>query len=119
MDKSAGRRGKAGVWLWKGCGRERTLIPREQWPGCQASQHGAVVRVGAARRVNVASFQHIPKLIAGVDEDVVQSVAAVAPLGGAFPVVTVALAFVFFHERPAPNQWLGTALVIAGIVLMA
>ena len=49
----------------------------------------------------------------------VAPVAAVAPLGGAFPVVTVALAFVFFHERPAPNQWLGTALVIAGIVLMA
>jgi drug/metabolite transporter (DMT)-like permease len=45
--------------------------------------------------------------------------AAVAPLGGSFPLVTVLLAIVFLRERPAANQLAGGALVVLGIGLMA
>ncbi len=45
--------------------------------------------------------------------------AAIAPLGGSFPVVTILLACIALGERPAPNQWVGAATIVVGIVLMA
>lgn len=43
----------------------------------------------------------------------------VAVLGGLFPVVTVALAYVFLHERLVPIQRAGVLLALAGIPLIS
>jgi drug/metabolite transporter (DMT)-like permease len=43
----------------------------------------------------------------------------VAVLGGLFPVVTVALAYVFLHERLVPHQRVGVVLALAGIPLIS
>jgi len=43
----------------------------------------------------------------------------VAVLGGLFPVVTVALAYVFLHERLVPIQRVGVLLALAGIPLIS
>jgi drug/metabolite transporter (DMT)-like permease len=43
----------------------------------------------------------------------------VAVLGGLFPVVTVALAYVLLHERLQPVQRAGVALALAGIPLIS
>jgi drug/metabolite transporter (DMT)-like permease len=43
----------------------------------------------------------------------------VAVLGGLFPVVTVALAYVFLHERLQPLQRAGVLLALAGIPLIS
>ena len=43
----------------------------------------------------------------------------VAVLGGIFPVVTVALAYVFLHERLQPLQRAGVILALAGIPLIS
>ena len=40
-------------------------------------------------------------------------------LGGLFPVVTVALAYVFLHERLVPIQRVGVLLALAGIPLIS
>jgi drug/metabolite transporter (DMT)-like permease len=41
----------------------------------------------------------------------------VTPLAGAYPVVTLAFAWVVLKERPSALQWAGIALVLAGMVL--
>jgi drug/metabolite transporter (DMT)-like permease len=41
----------------------------------------------------------------------------VTPLSGAYPVVTLAFAWVVLEERPSPLQWVGIASVLAGMVL--
>ena len=43
----------------------------------------------------------------------------VAVLGGLFPVVTVALAYFFLHERLQPMQRVGVLLALAGIPLIS
>ncbi len=43
----------------------------------------------------------------------------VAVLGGLFPVVTVALAYLFLHERLQPHQRVGVILALAGIPLIS
>ena len=43
----------------------------------------------------------------------------VSVLGGLFPVVTVALAYVFLHERLAGVQRVGVLLALAGIPLIS
>lgn len=45
--------------------------------------------------------------------------AQVAPVDKASLVLVALFAFVFLGERPAPREWLGVALVAAGVVVMA
>ncbi|HET8607992.1 MAG TPA: EamA family transporter [Gaiellaceae bacterium] len=46
-------------------------------------------------------------------------VSVVSVLSSLYPIVTVALASLLLHERPAPWQWLGVGLTFAGIGLIA
>lgn len=46
-------------------------------------------------------------------------VAVVSVLGSLFSAVTVVLAYVFLGERPVPHQWLGIALILAGVALVS
>jgi drug/metabolite transporter (DMT)-like permease len=43
----------------------------------------------------------------------------VAVLGGLFPIVTVALAYLLLHERLQPMQRVGVLLALAGIPLIS
>lgn len=42
----------------------------------------------------------------------------VATISSAYALVPIALGFLFLAERPARNQWVGIALVIAGLILL-
>lgn len=45
--------------------------------------------------------------------------ALIAPIAGSFSVITIALALIFFRERPAANQWAGVIAIIGGIVVIS
>lgn len=57
--------------------------------------------------------------VAGFAGMLTDQVSVVAVLGSLFTAVTVLLSWVFLHERLAPNQWMGIALVLASLVLVA
>ena len=44
--------------------------------------------------------------------------AVIAPIAGAYPTLSVILAFLVFHEKPTRRQLSGIALVLVGIVLL-
>jgi drug/metabolite transporter (DMT)-like permease len=46
------------------------------------------------------------------------SAAIVATASGAYPMVTTLLAIVLLRERLAPNQYLGIAVLLAGLVTL-
>jgi drug/metabolite transporter (DMT)-like permease len=46
-------------------------------------------------------------------------VSVISVLASLYPIVTVALATILLHERPAPWQWVGVALTFTGIALIA
>ena len=46
------------------------------------------------------------------------NISLVSPLTAAYPVVSVALAYVVLNERPTPLQWVGIILVIVGTILL-
>lgn len=43
----------------------------------------------------------------------------IAPLGAAHPLGTIALALILLRERPAPQQWLGMAMTVAGVITLS
>jgi len=43
----------------------------------------------------------------------------VATIASAYALLPIVLGFVFLHERPAVNQWVGVALVILGLILLS
>ncbi|MFQ5405716.1 MAG: EamA family transporter [Candidatus Micrarchaeia archaeon] len=49
----------------------------------------------------------------------VESVAVLAPISGTFPVVTIALAFVFLKEKLEFHQYAGIAVMLTGITAIA
>jgi drug/metabolite transporter (DMT)-like permease len=46
------------------------------------------------------------------------SVTPVLIASAVFPLIAVALSVVFLHERPVPNQYVGVAMTVAGLVLV-
>jgi drug/metabolite transporter (DMT)-like permease len=48
-----------------------------------------------------------------------EQIAVVAVLSSMFAAVTVLLAWIFLRERIRPGQWLGIALILAGILLVS
>jgi uncharacterized membrane protein len=46
------------------------------------------------------------------------SVSLVLAASAVFPLIAVALSYVYLKERLVPNQYLGIGLVVAGLVLL-
>jgi len=65
--------------------------------------------VGVADSLGIASYSY------GSSVGAVSVVVAVA---STFSLIPVMGGVVLFHERPAPNQWLGVGMVMAGLVLL-
>jgi uncharacterized membrane protein len=88
---------------------------RRQWylPGAGARVVLAAVGVGL---LDTASLLALTR---GMVAQQGARVALLAPLYGAYPVVTILLTLVVLRERLAANQWLGVALVLAGTALLA
>ena len=109
----------------------------------EAAEHDSLGGVAAARVVGVvvlgvlawrvaarAPFKELPKLGAiGLLDTGANTAFAIATtggllslvavLGGLFPVVTVALAYLLLHERLVPVQRVGVLLALAGIPLIS
>lgn len=81
----------------------RSGLPADRRPGTLVM----VVLIGAVDTIANVLF------VFGVSSG---EAAVVATASGLYPVVPVALAMVFLHERLAPNQYVGVVVLITGLV---
>ncbi len=103
---------RAGILLW-------LLIyaaAKKQWKAkskASARSVGLVILIGILETTALLCYAR------GATLHPAAPTALIAPLYSTFPMFTILLAFIIFKERPVPNQWVGIAGIIAGVVLLA
>jgi uncharacterized membrane protein len=77
---------------------------------------GATTGVAIALFAGAADLLGVTTFSAGAEAGLLSIVLAASAV---FPAVAVGLSIAFLHERLVPNQWIGAALVVAGLLLLS